>query len=92
MADEQNRDDVPSPNPAVSNPRTGSTHEADFGRTDRYTTKDDERNVRNLGDGSDWDHGREASIGHGTHSETDMRSADAETPGVQTGEPEDEDT
>jgi len=49
-----------------------------------HQKKNDDLNVRNIGDGSAWDTGREASIGHGTHSISDTRSADAETPGVQT--------
>ena len=40
--------------------------------------------VRDIGDGTAWDTGRGASIGHGTHSENDVRNADAETPGVKT--------
>lgn len=62
------------------------TRDRDFGRTDRYANKDEqqEAEVRNMGDGTSWDSGRESSIGHGTHSENDVRGADAETPGVKT--------
>jgi hypothetical protein len=83
MADQQKRDDTPSPNPAVPDPHAGTTREEDFGRTDRYATRDEDA-VRNLGDDTAWDSGRGGSIGHGTHSENDVRSADAGTPGVKT--------
>jgi hypothetical protein len=46
--------------------------------------------VRNIGDETAWDSGREASIGHGTHTETGARAADAETPGVKTRKPDGE--
>ena len=69
----------------IDDARTGTTREKDFGRTDRYQNKDErDFNVRNVGDDTAWDSGRGASIGHGTHSENDVRSADAETPGVKT--------
>ena len=69
-------------NPLDEDPTTGTTHESDFGRTDRYQNKDEDFNVRNIGDDTAWDSGRGASIGHGTHSETDGRTGDAETPGL----------
>lgn len=91
MADKERGDLSGTPAPSVPDTDSGTTHESDFGRTDRYATKDDEEhfNVRNIGDGTAWDSGRGASIGHGTHSESDRRSADAETPGVNT-RPQDE--
>jgi hypothetical protein len=86
MADQNERGRDVNPNPAIPDADTGTTRDADFGRSDRYANKDEgkEFNVRNIGDGSEWDSGRGASIGHGTHSISDTRSADAETPGVET--------
>ena len=38
-------------NPLDTDPQTGTTHESDFGRTDRYENKDEpDFNVRNIGD------------------------------------------
>jgi hypothetical protein len=52
MADQKKR----TPNPAVSDPRPGTTHERDFGRTDRYDNKDEAGfNVRKTGDDSERD-------------------------------------
>jgi hypothetical protein len=49
-----NEHDTTGPNPAVPDPRPGTTHDADFGRTDRYENKDQaELNVRNLDDERD---------------------------------------
>jgi hypothetical protein len=43
--------DVKGPNPAVPDPRPGTTREKDFGRTDRYDNKDEKDfNVRDVGD------------------------------------------
>jgi hypothetical protein len=95
MADstERGRDVSSTPAPPASGTESGTTHEADFGKTDRYATKDDEEhfNVRNIGDDTAWDSGRGASIGHGTHSVTDTPSAAAEAPGVNTRREEDGD-
>ena len=86
MANDRDRS---GPNPAISNPDPGTPREKDFGRTDRYENKDEKDfNVRNIGDATAWDSGRESSIGHGTHSVSDTRSADAETPGVKTKKPD----
>ena len=63
---------------------SGTTDEQDFGRSDRYANKDDEKNFNftTTGDGTAWDSGRNSSIAHGTPAEEDLRSADAEVPGV----------
>jgi hypothetical protein len=87
MADQQKPDtNVGGENPAVPDPHQGTTHEADFGRTDRYATQDEDFNVRNLGDGTDWDNGGGASIGDAN----DARIADTETPGVKTRKADEE--
>ena len=80
------RDLAREQNSVVPETEGGTTSERDFGKTDRYANKDDAEgdNFRTIGDGSSWDSGRGASIAHGTHNETDMRAADAETPGVKT--------
>jgi hypothetical protein len=53
MADERK---TRGPNPAVSNPRPGTTRQKDFGRTDRYDNKDNKdepgSHVRNAADGA----------------------------------------
>ena len=63
---------------------SGTTEEQDFGRTDRYANKDDEKdfNFTTTGDGTAWDTGRNSSITNGTRVENDLREADAESPGV----------
>lgn len=63
--------------------KSGTTDEKDFGRTDRYANKDDEKdfNFTTTGDGTSWDSGRESSVTRGTRVENDLREADAETPG-----------
>ncbi len=85
MADQNESERDVNPNSAADND-AGSPRESDFGKTDRYANRDEdaELNVRNIGDGSEWDNGRSASIGHGTHSVSDTRSGNAETPGVKT--------
>lgn len=64
--------------------KSGTTDEQDFGRTDRYANKDDEKNFNftTTGDGTSWDNGRNSSITDGTRLENDLREADAESPGV----------
>jgi hypothetical protein len=89
MADrerDQKKDLSRSKNAVVPETETGTTAERDFGKTDRYATKDDGENfnVRVIGDGTAWDSGRETSITEGTGVETDTRAADAEAPGVKT--------
>ena len=68
---------------------SGTTSEKDFGRTDRYANKDDEKNFNftTTGDGTAWDSGRTSSITDGTSLENDMRAADAEAPGVSGPKP-----
>ena len=86
MADETTRDLSRKPNAVVPDAEPGTTSERDFGKTDRYSNQDQEEdfNVRNIGDGTSWDTGREASVSRGTGVETETRSADAETPGIKT--------
>jgi hypothetical protein len=88
MADAKNRDLSRESNPVVPETEGGTTSERDFGKTDRYANTDEggDFNFRVVGDGTAWDSGRNASIAHGTHSENDVRGADAETPGVKTRE------
>ena len=70
-------------NPLDDDPKTGTTDEADFGRTDRYENKDEPGfNVRNVDDDTASDSGGDASLGRGTHSERDVRSRDADTAAV----------
>jgi hypothetical protein len=53
MADDRR---TPNPNPAVEDPRPGTTREKDFGRTDRYDNKDErDFNVRDIPDDEDPD-------------------------------------
>jgi len=68
---------------------SGTTEEKDFGRTDRYANKDDEKNFNftTTGDGTAWDSGRTSSITEGTRVENDLREADAESPGVNGPKP-----
>jgi hypothetical protein len=66
-------------------PASGTTSEADFGKTDRYANKDEEPfNFQTTGDGNEWDSGRNSSISRGSALENDVRKGDAETPGVKT--------
>jgi hypothetical protein len=83
---QKKRDRSREANPVVPETASGTTDERDFGKSDRYTNKDEGRaaNFRTTGDGSAWDSGREASITDGTAVETDIRATDAETPGVKT--------
>jgi hypothetical protein len=83
---EKKRDRSREATTVVPETESGTTADRDFGKSDRYTNKDEGRdaNFRTMGDGSAWDSGREASIAEGTHVETDIRAADAETPGVKT--------
>lgn len=85
MTDET-RDRSRKPNPVVPETESGTTSEEDFGKSDRYANKDDEKafNFRTTGDGTAWDSGRDASIADGTRVETDTRAGDAENPGVNT--------
>ena len=64
--------------------KSGTTEEKDFGRTDRYANKDDEKNFNftTTGDGTAWDTGRNSSITNGIRVENDLREGDAEAPGV----------
>ena len=64
--------------------KSGTTSEKDFGRTDRYANKDDQKNgnFTTTGDDTSWDTGRTSSPGRGSHNENDLRQADAESPGV----------
>ena len=73
-------------NAVVPETEGGSTSERDFGKTDRYANTDEGKdfNYRNMGDGTSWDTGRNASVTDGTRGETETRAADAETPGVET--------
>jgi hypothetical protein len=82
------RDLAREPSPVVPETKGGTTAERDFGKSDRYANKDNARddNFRTMGDGTDWDNGRGASIGHGTAGANDVRSAEAEAPGVKTKE------
>ncbi len=63
---------------------SGTTEEKDFGRTDRYANKDDEKNFNftTTGDRTAWDSGRTSSVAEGTRLENDLREGDAESPGV----------
>ena len=85
MADQKER---PSSEAAGALPHieSGTTDEKDFGKTDRYATKDGGKdfNFRVTGDGTSWDSGRESSITRGSSVETDTQAADVETPGVTT--------
>ena len=85
MADET-RDLSRDKSGVVPETEGGTTKESDFGKSDRYANKDDQRNFnfRTTGDGTSWDSGREASITGGTRVETDTPAADAGTPGVKT--------
>lgn len=69
--------------------KSGTTSEKDFGRTDRYANKDDEKdfNVTTTGDDTAWDSGRGSSITNGSRVENDVREADAEAPGVSGPKP-----
>lgn len=64
--------------------KSGTTAAEDFGRTDRYANKDDEKdfNFTTTGDGTAWDTGRNSSVTDGSRVENDLREADAEAPGV----------
>ncbi len=68
---------------------SGTTEEKDFGRTDRYANKDDQKNFNftTTGDGTAWDTGRNSSITNGSRVENDLREADAESPGVAGDKP-----
>ena len=78
MADDNRNDNFPP------DTHSGTTEAEDFGRTDRYANKDDEKNFNftTTGDGTAWDTGRNSSITDGTRLENDLREADAESPGV----------
>jgi hypothetical protein len=86
MTDDTTRDRSREQNPVVPETESGTTADRDFGKSDRYANKDEGRdaNFRTMGDGSEWDRGREAAITDGTGVEPDTRAADAETPGVKT--------
>ena len=88
MADEKRRERDLSrdENAIVPETDSGTTSERDFGKTDRYANKDDAEdfNFRTTGDRTAWDSGRGSSVAEGTSVETDIRGADAETPGVKT--------
>ena len=73
-------------NSIVPDAEPATNSERDFGKTDRYANQDQGKNfnVRNIGDGTVWDTGRDAAITDGTRGEAETRAADAETPGVQT--------
>lgn len=64
---------------------SGTTSQKDFGRTDRYATKDDGKdfNFTTTGDDTPWDGGRNSSVTEGSRVEDDLRGADAETPGLK---------
>jgi hypothetical protein len=82
---QQNEDDKNFP----PDTQSGSTDEKDFGRTDRYANKDDEKNFNftTTGDGTAWDSGRTSSITDGTRVEKDLHEGDAEAPGVNGPKP-----
>jgi hypothetical protein len=82
---QQNEDDKNFP----PDTQSGSTDEKDFGRTDRYANKDDEKNFNftTTGDGTAWDSGRTSSITDGTRVEKDLQEGDAEAPGVNGPKP-----
>jgi hypothetical protein len=81
MADEKKKDRKG----VQPDPQSGTTSEADFGKTDRYANKDDEPfNFQTTGDGSAWDSGRNSSISRGSTIDKDVREGDAGAPGVKT--------
>lgn len=70
--------------------KSGTTDEKDFGRTDRYANKDNEKdfNFTTTGDGTAWDSGRTSSVTEGSRVENDLREGDAEAPGMKRKEEE----
>ena len=85
MAEQNEQDDTNFP----PDTQSGTTDEKDFGRSDRYANKDDEKNFNFMttGDGTAWDSGRTSSVTDGTRLENDRHEADAESPGVTGAKP-----
>jgi hypothetical protein len=80
MAEQNEQDDTNFP----PDTQSGTTDEKDFGRSDRYANKDDEKNFNftTTGEGTAWDSGRTSSITEGTRLENELHEVDAGSPGV----------